>query len=79
MDDMVARLQKTQDGFTIPLTTEMVKALQLTEGSAVEVSAVTTPAEEPRSQIRYASVEEAMKIHREMEPRHAAAYRELAK
>ena len=76
---MVARLEKTQQGFAIPLTAEMVEALRLTEGSPVEVSPVAEPAEEPRPQIRYLSVEETMKIHREMEPLHAAAYRELAK
>jgi len=76
---MVARLEKTQHGFAVPLTAEMVEALQLAEGSAVEVLPVASPAAESRPQVRYASVEEVMEIHRKMEPSHAAAYRELAK
>ena len=79
---MGARLEKTQDGFTIPLTAEMVEALQLTEGSAVDVSPVAAPAEiaeKPQPQIRYASVEEVMEIHRRLEPEYREVYRELAK
>ncbi len=76
---MVARLEKTQNGFAIPLTAEMVEALQLAEGSAVEVSPVVAPAEEPRSQVRYASVEEVLQAFHETLPEHEAAYRELAK
>ena len=76
---MVARLEKTKHGFAIPLTVEMVEALQLTEGSAVEVSPVAASAEQPRSQVRYASVEEVMQAYRDTLPRHEAAYRELAK
>jgi hypothetical protein len=79
MTHMVARLEKTQNGFTIPLTTEMVEALQLAEGSVVEVLPVTVPAEEPRPQIQYASVEEVMQAYRDTLPQHEAAYRELAK
>jgi hypothetical protein len=37
---MVARLEKTQDGYAIPLTAEMVEALHLAEGAEVEVRAV---------------------------------------
>ena len=76
---MVARLEKTQHGFAIPLTREMVETLQLTEGSAVEVSAVTVPADVPQSQVRYASVDEVMQAYRDTLPQHEAAYRELAK
>lgn len=76
---MVARLEKTQDGYAIPLTAEMVEALHLAEGAEVEVRPVQEAAGEQSPRIRYASVEETMKVHREMEPRHAAAYRELAK
>ena len=57
----------------------MVEALRLTEGPAVEVSAVTAPAEEPQPQVRYAEVDEAMQAYRETLPQHEAAYRELAK
>ena len=76
---MVARLEKTQHGFAIPLTAEMVETLQLAEGSAVEVSPVSAPAEGPRPQVRYASVEEVMQAYRDTLPQHEAAYRELAK
>jgi hypothetical protein len=77
---MVAHLEKTEKGYTIPLTAEMVAALHLVEGAAVDVRPVETAAtEEATPQIRYASVEEVLKMHREMEPAHAEAYRELAK
>lgn len=76
---MVARLEKTQGGFAIPLTAEMAEALQLREGSAVEVSPVAAPAEEPHSPGPYASVEEVMAIYRELEPEYREVFRELAK
>lgn len=76
---MVARLQRTQNGFAIPLTAEMAEALQLTEGSAVEVLPVSAPVEEPRQQVRYANVERVMQAYRDTLPQHEAAYRELAK
>jgi hypothetical protein len=74
---MVARLEKTPGGYTISLTVEMVEELQLADGAAVQVLPVA--AAESRPQMRYASTEEVMKVHREMEPYHADAYRELAK
>jgi hypothetical protein len=76
---MVARLEKTKHGYAIPLTAEMVESLHLVEGAAVEVLPLAESADEPHAQIRYASVDEVMKVHREMEPHHAEAYRELAK
>jgi hypothetical protein len=76
---MVARLEKTEHGYSIPLTAEMVESLHLVEGAAVQVLPLAESVEEPHAQIRYASVDEVMKIHREMEPHHAEAYRELAK
>ena len=76
---MVARLEKTQNGYAIPLTAEMVETMQLREGARVEVLPLSESVEEPPTQIRYATVEEVMKAHREMEPQHADAYRELAK
>lgn len=76
---MVARLKRTELGYAILLTEEMVEELRLAEGSAVQVLPAPETAEEPRPQIRYASAAEALRIHRETEPAHAAAYRELAK
>jgi hypothetical protein len=76
---MVARLEKTEHGYAIPLTAEMVESLHLFEGAAVQVLPLAESVEESRVQVRYASADEVMKIHREMEPHHAEAYRELAK
>jgi hypothetical protein len=76
---MVARLEKTQGGYTISLTAEMVEELHIGDGAAVQVLPMPEVVEESRPQIRYASAEEVMAAHREMEPYHAVAYSELAK
>jgi hypothetical protein len=76
---MVAHLKKTELGYAILLSNEMVEEMRLSEGSAVQVVPVPEAAEESRPQIRYASAEEALRVHRESEPEHAEAYRELAK
>ncbi|HEY4355378.1 MAG TPA: hypothetical protein VGN16_06500 [Acidobacteriaceae bacterium] len=73
---MVARLEKTQNGYAIPLTAEMVEALQLREGAAVEVLPI---AEQRRPEIRSATTEEVLRAFEETLPDHEAAYRELAK
>jgi antitoxin component of MazEF toxin-antitoxin module len=75
---MVARLEKTEQGYAILLTEEMVEELHLSVGEAVDVR----PAEDvvtTAPKIRYASADEVMKIHRQLEPENAKAYAELAK
>jgi antitoxin component of MazEF toxin-antitoxin module len=72
---MVVQLRKNGDEFTFLLPPQSAGELNLIDGSTVEIS----PLDAPAAVIRYASVEETMEIHRKMEPRHAAAYRELAK
>ena len=76
---MVALLEKTENGYAIPLTMEMVEAMQLREGSPVEVSPVGNTADAPHTAIRYATVQEALRAFEETLPQHEAAYRELAK
>ncbi len=69
---MVVQIEKVGDMFVLPQ--QVARELGLVDGSAIEISrADAVPAS------RYASVDEVMKIHREMEPFHADAYRELAK
>jgi antitoxin component of MazEF toxin-antitoxin module len=72
---MVARVQKISEGYAIVLTEDALRELNLSEGSAVEIR----PVEEAAPAFEYASVEEVLKAHREMEPEYAPAYRELAK
>jgi antitoxin component of MazEF toxin-antitoxin module len=73
---MVVTLKQSGDSFTFKLSPQAVKELALKDGSAITIEPTLEP--QPPT-IRYASVEEVMKAHREMEPRHADAYRELAK
>jgi len=72
---MVVQLRKNGDEFTFVLPPQSAEELNIGDGSTVEIS----PVDPSAPVIRYASVEETMEIHRKMEPRHAAAYRELAK
>jgi hypothetical protein len=69
---MVVLVEKVGDNFVLPL--QAVQELGLVDGCAIEISKAETG-----SANRYASVDEVMKTHREMEPFHADAYRELAK
>jgi len=71
---MVVQVQKIGDEFVLP--PQVAQELGLVDGSVIEVTRAENTAK-PKN--RYASVEEVMKAHREMEPFHAAAYRELAK
>lgn len=71
---MVARVQKTQTGYVVPLTAEMVATLQLSDGSEVELQAVASA-----TNTRYATVEEVLDAYRLTLPEHANTYRELAK
>jgi antitoxin component of MazEF toxin-antitoxin module len=72
---MVVQLRKNGDEFTFVLPPQSAQEMNIADGSTVEINPVDASA----PVIRYASVEETMEIHRKMEPRHAAAYRELAK
>jgi antitoxin component of MazEF toxin-antitoxin module len=73
---MVVTLKKSGDTFTFTLPPQAAEDLSLVDGSTIDVQ----PTKVPQSPtIRYASVSEVMEAHREMEPRHAEAYRELAK
>jgi antitoxin component of MazEF toxin-antitoxin module len=69
---MVVQVQKSGNTYSFTLTPQAAEELALADGSSIEVKPAT-------ERIRYASVAEAMQLHREMEPRHAEAYRELAK
>jgi antitoxin component of MazEF toxin-antitoxin module len=73
---MVVTLKKSGDTFTFQLPPQAVEELELKDGSSVSIEPATSSV---KPTIRYASVEEVMQAHREMEPRHAEAYRELAK
>lgn len=78
MNDMVARLERVQNGYAVILPAETVEALHLAEGSIVEVLPVAA-AREPHGQVRYMTTEEALRAFEETLPQHEATYRELAK
>jgi len=73
---MVVHVRKINDEFTFVLPPQAARELDLSDGSAVEIRRVDV---EPASTFRYASVDEVLKAHREMESEYAPAYRELAK
>ena len=74
---MVVNVHKTgETEFTFVLSPQAARELNLADGSAIEIAPVEPQTASSR---RYASVEEVMKVHREMEPFHTNAYRELAK
>lgn len=72
---MVVRIHKSGDEFTFVLPPQAAEELHLVDGAAIEIR----PAEVARDGVRYATVEEALDIHRKLETRYAPAYRELAK
>ena len=76
---MVARVQKISEGYAIVLPEEMLKELNLVEGSAVELRPVQSEDADARPVIRYASTEEAIEAFERTLPRHKWTYRELAK
>ena len=49
---MVARLEKTENGYAISRTAEMVESLRLVEGAAVQVLPLAESVDEPHTQIR---------------------------
>jgi hypothetical protein len=75
---MVAQVHKTADGYSITLSDDEIAALNLSDGSIVRITPVDA-APEPGRQIRYATEEEVRESSQRTMPRHAAAYRELAK
>jgi antitoxin component of MazEF toxin-antitoxin module len=79
MSNMVARVQRVQNGYAVMLTPEAAEALHLSEGSMVEVLPITASSEESPAQVEYANTEEALRAFEDTLPQHEAAYRELAK
>ena len=76
---MVARLKKTPDGYTIPLTAEMVEELHLQEGAVVEVRPVREADGEQTAKIEYATREEALDAYEKSKAKFGRAYEALAK
>jgi len=76
---MVARVQKTSEGYAIVLTADALKELNLVEGSAVEIRPIETVEDELRPKIRYASTEEVLEAFERTLPFHESTYRELAR
>jgi hypothetical protein len=76
---MVARLKKTEDGFTVPLTAEMVEELHLQEGAAVEVRPLLEADEEQTAKIEYGTPEEALEAYEKSKAKFGRAYEALAK
>jgi hypothetical protein len=73
---MVVQVQKTGNVFSFELSPDAIRDLKLKDGSALDVR---LPEADAAPAIRYASVDEMMHVHRQLEPRHARAYEELAK
>lgn len=73
---MVMSVQHVDGEYRVVLTPEALAAMNLRDGSQVEVLAVNGA--EPIER-RYATNEEVLQAFRETLPQHAEAYRELAK
>ncbi len=71
---MVARVQKTAEGFIVPLTAEMVEVLRIEAGSTVELRPV-----DQEEGIRYCTLNEALEAFERTLPHHEQTYRALAK
>ncbi len=71
---MIARVEKTAEGYVVPLTAEMARVLQVEEGCEVELQPITTT-----HGIRYASMEESLAAYERTLPQHENTYRALAK
>lgn len=72
------RVQHVEGEYRVVLTAEALAALNLTDGSAVEVLPVAE-APAPSSAIRYLTNEEALDAYRQTLPQFRDAYEELAK
>jgi hypothetical protein len=73
---MVMRVQQVDGEYRVVLTPEAIAALHLTDGAEVDVLPVGNAEPAP---IRYASDADVLKAFHDTLPRHANAYRELAK
>ena len=71
---MVIKVERTEAGLVIPITSEMAKALEVTEGTEVEVLPVATDGAQ-----RHATIEETLAAFERTLPHHENAYRALAK
>jgi hypothetical protein len=75
---MVMRVQQVDGEYRVVLTPEALAALNLTDGSPVEVlPVVEAPAPSPK--IRYLTNDEALHAYRQTLPQFRDAYEELAK
>lgn len=72
---MVVRVHKVGNEFTFVLPPQAAEELHLVDGGTIEIR----PADAPADSVRYATVDEALEVHRKLESRYAPAYRELAK
>ena len=75
---MVARLEKTQEGYAIRLTAEMVEELRLAEGAVVEVRPATNGIL-PVVEIRHLPREKALDLYERSKADFGEAYEALAK
>ena len=71
---MVARVEKTANGYVIAVTPEMVRLWDLREGSEIELKPVGGS-----SEARFATVDEALAAFERTLPFHEQTYRDLAK
>jgi antitoxin component of MazEF toxin-antitoxin module len=71
--------KKISEGYAIVLSADVLKELNLVEGSVVELRPVETESENARPVIRYASTDEALAAFERTVSRHDWTYRELAK
>jgi antitoxin component of MazEF toxin-antitoxin module len=73
---MVVTLRKSGDTFSFTLPPKAVEDLSLVDGSAIDVQRVD---EACRSDVRFASVEQALEAYEQTRMENDEAYRELAK
>ena len=73
---MVLQVQMIENELHIVLPPQAAQDLHLVDGSSVEVKPLPSS---DKPNIRYMSTEEALEIHRSLEPEYAEAYRALAK
>jgi len=76
---MALRIQRIGDEYCVVIPPQALEALQLSEGSEVELRPVVTEGNGGSGTIRYVTVDEALEAYRETLPQHREAYLELAK
>lgn len=74
---MVLHVRQVGDEYYVPLSPEVVDALHLRDGAAVEVRSIE--AATPTASVRCLTNDEALDLYRSTEPQHRRAYEELAK